>query len=86
MTEMTGLSVQVWRLFYTWAGGQPMFLQIVVAWGLIELVRGLLHAPLYALRAFRSRRQYSTSLKKALGRSQRGSEKAPRASTDGWIG
>lgn len=88
MTEITALLLDAWRSLYGWAGAQPVFLQIIVAWAGIELLRGLWQVPVATLRAYHRRRQYRASFKKAVGLSERrsGGNGPARAGDRAWIG
>lgn len=91
MTELMPLLQGTWQAFYGWAGEQPVFLQILFAWGAIELLKGLFYAPLAGLRAYASRRQYKVSMKKAASLSKHRPERAAPSreiirGERGWIG
>ncbi|NIR29673.1 MAG: hypothetical protein GWN84_10265 [Gammaproteobacteria bacterium] len=91
MTEIIPLLVGTWQAFYEWAGEQPIFVQILFAWGAIELAKGLLYAPLAGLRAYASRRQYKVSMKKAASLSKQKPDRAAPSreiirGERGWIG
>ena len=65
MSDISTHFAGAWHLFYVWAGGQPVFLQILIAWGAIELLRQLVRIPLAVLSAYNAKRRYSASLHKA---------------------